>query len=135
MQNTGNPCICVASKLAKLTLGPNRPHYKDRGRQVAKPQCIKVSIFQETRWAQDYFAQWRTKIGGRHVGLDFYDLLIEALRTPPMSDKAMFHQQFRNEGCATLSSCPFWDSCLGPEVAQVLKILTAYTLRMTLYSY
>jgi hypothetical protein len=24
---------------------------------------------------------------------------------------------------------------LGPELAQVLKVLTAYTLRMTLYSY
>jgi hypothetical protein len=24
--------------------------YKERGRQAAKPQCIKVSNFQETRW-------------------------------------------------------------------------------------
>jgi len=30
---------------------------KERGRQVAKPQCIKVSIFQEMRWVQDCFAQ------------------------------------------------------------------------------
>jgi hypothetical protein len=26
---------------------------------------------------------------GRHVGLDFYDLLIEALKTPSMSDRAL----------------------------------------------
>ena len=30
---------------------------------------------------------------GRHVGLDSYDLLIEALRTPPMSDNAIFANQ------------------------------------------
>jgi len=32
---------------------------------------------------------------GRHVGLDFYDLLIEALRTPPMSDKKIYQQRSR----------------------------------------
>jgi hypothetical protein len=41
-----------------------------------------------------------------------------------VSEMAMFHQQFRNEGCA-----------MGPEVTQVLKVLTAYTLRMMLYSH
>ncbi len=51
MQNTGNPCIRVASKLAKLALVRAELRFrKERRRQVAKPQCIKVSIFQETLW-------------------------------------------------------------------------------------
>jgi hypothetical protein len=42
---------------------------------------------------------------GRHVGLDFYDLLFEALRTPPMGDKAMFQQQ---------PGCCYW-GCQNPS--------------------
>jgi len=54
MQNTGIR-VYVASKLAKLALVRTELRLrKDRGRQVAEPQGIKVSIFQETRWAQDY---------------------------------------------------------------------------------
>jgi hypothetical protein len=26
------------------------PLYKERGRQAVKPQCVKLLIFQETRW-------------------------------------------------------------------------------------
>jgi len=49
---------------------------------------------------------------GRHVGLDFYDLLFETLRTPPMSDKAIYRQQFF---CATPNSTAFIDL---PQVPQ-----------------
>jgi hypothetical protein len=46
----------------------------------------------------------------------------------------MFHQQFRNEGCATLSSCRSWELVPGTSLTEVLNVLTAYTLRMMLYS-
>src|SRR5713101_9937784 len=32
-----------------------------------------------------------------------------------VSEIAVFHQQFRNEGCATLSSCPSWELVPGPR--------------------
>jgi hypothetical protein len=40
-----------------------------------------------------------------------------------------------NEGRAALSSCLSRGKLVPPELAKVLKVLTAYTLRMTLYSY
>jgi hypothetical protein len=47
--------IRVASKLAKLALVRAELHLrKERGRQVAKPQYIKVSIFKQKRWIQGH---------------------------------------------------------------------------------
>src|SRR5712691_12753208 len=40
---------------------------------------------------------------GRHVGLDVYDLLIEALRTPPMSDTRRLRSERANEQPHALS--------------------------------
>ena len=51
-----------------------------------------------------------------------------------MSVMGIYRQQYCNEVCATLPSCPSGKSCLRPELAQVLKTLTGYTLRITLYS-
>ena|SRR5437899_4648710 len=53
MQKHGEFGIRVASKLAKLALvRAELPLRKERGQQVAKAQCIKPSIFQETRWVR-----------------------------------------------------------------------------------
>src|SRR5580658_2179680 len=47
---------------------------------------------------------------------------------------AIFRQLFPSEGCATLACCPSGEPLPGTRVGSALKVLTAYTLIMTLYS-
>src|SRR5260370_19352274 len=61
MQNPPGIRVYVWRASAKLaSVRAELPFRKDRGLQVAKPQCIKLSIFHETRWVRDSFGDQRT---------------------------------------------------------------------------
>jgi hypothetical protein len=61
MQNTPGIRVYLWRASAKLaSVRAELPFHKDRGLQVAKPQCIKLSIFQATRWVRGYFGEQKT---------------------------------------------------------------------------